>query len=365
MAFFRTESLISFFMPRGKNKNRKRNNKTVFPELPKQQVQQSIQIVDEKQDQVQKIDTKVVPKLEQKVELKSEINIEPKSKPKRMTQQEMDALLEIEPEPERKQQIIIKSLEPKQEKIDLNYKIEIPRFNDPGEIWIVPEDYKPKNLDKVTYFAFDEDFHHIITDERREILRNGGFLSVNINNSNNEITLFLGEVVNADKLTDKQMMLLANYQLIDIYLNSFNDEYLKPRNTNDRKWCYLHGIKYPFSNILDRNEKNIVKFNGFFIGYYGEIENDNYNQMDPETKNRYEKILINISEKSGSSYYNRLFQAQHMFFKRTKPEIIHSLFHDLPYWEKNGIPAWRTPLWEIITRYNNCIKFYKFSKWNI
>ena len=351
-------------MPRGKKNNRKRNNKTAFPELPKKQVEQSIQIVDEKQNQTQKIDIKVEPKLEQKIEQKSEINIEPKSKPKQLTQQEMDALLEIEPESERKQkqQIVIKSPQSRQEKIDLNYKIEIPRFNDPGEIWILPEDHKPKNLDKVKQFPINDDYHYRITDERREILRNGGFLTVNVNGHETELTLFLGEVVDSDKLTNEEMTLLSNYQLIDIYLNSFSEKYLKPRNTDDRKWCYLHGIEYPFSNILDRNEKNIAKFNGFFIGYYGEIEDDN--KMSLEDKNHYHEILKDIMKNSGQPFYNRFLQAKIMFMNHTKPEVIRSLFHDLPYWEKNGVPAWKTPLWEIITRYNNCIKLYDFRNWN-
>lgn len=364
MAFFRTESLISFFMPRGKNKNRKRNNKTVFPELPKQQVQQSIQIIDEKQNQIQKIDTKVEPKLEQKIEQKLE------SKPKRMTQQEMDALLEVEPEPKKKQEIIIKSLEPRQEKIDLNYKIEIPRFNDSGEIWIVPEDYKPQNIGDLGELEYEDGRIYTLTDEDRENLQNGGFIefkgSVSIKcriiEAWYEYTLFLGDIVDTDKLSDEQMKIISNYQIIDHYLYSFNDEYLKPRNTDDRKWCYLHGIEYPFSNILDRNEKNIAKINGFFIGYYGEIEDDNH--MSLENKNRYHGILREIMDNSGQPFYNRFLQAKSMFINHTKPEIIRSLFHDLPYWEKNGVPAWKTPLWEIITRYNNCIKFYDYHNWN-
>ena len=86
--------------------------------------------------------------------------------------------------------------------------------------------------------------------------------------------------------------------------------------------------------------------------------------MSLEDKNHYHGILRDIMDKSGQPFYNRFLQAKLMFINHTKPEIIRSLFHDLPYWEKNGVPAWRTPLWEIITRYNNCIKFYNYRNWN-
>lgn len=340
MAFFKgTESLISFFMPRGKKNNRKRNNKTVFPELPKQKTQQPIQIVDEKQDQAQKIDVKSEPKIQTK---------------------------------QQKQEIVIKSLQSKQD-TNLNDITNFPRFNTPGEIWILPEDYKPKSISHINELEYEEGRVYALTDDDKQRLQNGGFIEFkasysikgNIINAWYEYILFFDDFVDTDKLNDEQMKIISDYQIIDHYLYSFNSSYFKPRNTDDRKWCYLHGIEYPFSNILDRNEKNISKLNGLIIGYYGEIEDGNYNQIGNLAREQYGEILRDIMKNSGEPYLDRFFQAQHMFFSRTESSVIHSLFRDLPYWLKVGVPSWRTPLWEIITRYNNCIKFYNYRNWNI